>query len=186
MIKSVLSLGLILLASQSMAAPRSTASSTTTVTTSPATEFKATFGPTLSVLPDTGETGVGFDFAFAVKAFDTTPIYLGLDIGLTFWGNYGGGVDDTGAKASKMGLSLLPMAVYEFNQGRLVRPYVGLEAGPYLNFGQLRTDAQFALFFKPGVNFAFNDKVGLGLETKFGSVAGVLNWSPQATVNFAF
>lgn len=188
MMKSVIALGVLFAATLSLAAQRTvtTTTTTTTVSSHAATEWTASVGPSVSILPDSGETGIGTNFTFAGKVFETTPLYLGLDVGLTFWGNWLGGVDAARNPASKTGLAFLPMAYYEFNQGRLIRPYVGLSTGPYLNFGQLRTDAYFALFFKPGVNVAFNEKLGAGFESKFGSLAGTLIWAPQATINFAF
>lgn len=184
--KKTLFTGLVLFSALSFAAPRHTASTSTSAHLTHPTQWLASVGPAITVLPDSGETGFGTNFTLAGKMVDTVPLYLGMDITLTFWGNFLNGTDNSGALADKTGLAFLPMAIYEFNQDRMVRPYVGVATGPYLNFGQLRTDAHFALFFKPGLNIAFADKIGAGVESKFGALAGTLIWAPQATINFTF
>lgn len=137
-------------------------------------------GATLPLTPDDGETGFGFSFGYLSQTSISPHLYAGGDLGIHFWGKASSLTDSTTA------VQLLPTVVYQVAKSSTWTPYVGFSTGPYLYVAKPVGGAgvDFALFFRPGINWSFGKTSGLNFEAKFGSIAGALVVLP--TVNFSF
>jgi len=136
-----------------------------------------TAGVSLPILPDSGETAFGINLGYLTEV--ASKVYFGADMGLHFWGNDGAG--------SVTGLQLLPTAVYQFKSGTNWLPYIGLSAGPYLYVSKPAGNpgVDFALFFRPGINWKLSQALMVNLEAKYGELGGALMAQPVVSLAFS-
>lgn len=157
-------------------APRANASVASA--TSPSSSH-LTAGVAIPILVDPGETALGLNFGWLTEA--GSKLYVGADIGIHFWGKA------LGYTESLTGLQLLPTVVYHLKGSSKLTPYIGLSAGPYLYVSKPAgwpTGIDFALLFRPGLNWSITDSFVLNLEAKYGELGGALLVMPVASVAF--
>lgn len=163
--------------------------STTTETVSTSTSSTAlTTGFAMPMLPDSGETGMGFAFGVLTQTEISKRLQVGADIGIHFWGKFSG---LSNGDNSVTALQLLPTAVYTLGSDSTFVPYMGLSAGPYLYLNALKSGSltdtgsrvDFLVLFRPGLTWNIGKKVGLNGEAKFGSLGGAFIVMPTLNLN---
>jgi len=145
---------------------------------------------------DLGKLGFTFDFNVGWRVSDSTPLYLGLETGVYYWGvtaTYSTGlVHDVSAYA----LPLLPRVTYQFEFSPKVHPYLSVSAGPSLyvetqNFSDTTADTSktrivFEALVHPGLNLNFGKHFGLNIDPKLGTLDGTFIFLSSVGALFRF
>lgn len=164
---------------------RSGASTSTEVVSTSTSSTNLTTGFTMPILPDSGETGLGFAFGVLTQSEVSKRLYFGGDIGVHFWGKF---APLSSGDNNVTGIQVLPTAVYVLGSDSTLVPYLGLSAGPYLYLNALKgldtgTRIDLLTVFRPGLTWNVGKKMGINGEAKFGSLGGALIVMPTLNLN---
>lgn len=152
-------------------------------------------GPSFTWLSGGWGGGFGVEANYLYRATLELPIYVGVDLGLTFWKR---SVDGSALSndnqdllllagqtayhkttGTMMGLKILPTAAYRFSLSgalRKLRPYVGVSIGPTVHFYSRDDGSSLPLspkiyietLVRVGVELRWSSKFMVAVEPRFG------------------
>lgn len=122
-----------------------------------------------SVLLGEGTGSPGFTAGILARLSPHLPIYGGAELGTYFLSLKSGG----------MALSMLPTAIYEWDEGGGWVVYLGLMTGPVVAFSEGESAWRLATLIRPGVRMPLVAGMDANIEVRMGFIGSTYYFLPQ-------
>lgn len=134
-----------------------------------------------------GSAGFGFNLGGLFKILDSHPLYLGGDLGFSFWNFRYYYYSYTSSAVSVSAFHVLLSMKYIHALERNLRLTGGISIGPSFAATSLPYDSGvlFTFLLRPGIQFDIAKSFSLGVETNFGVVGSSFAFYPLLSAIFS-